>query len=72
MDDKAGMLLDISEDGLKVALSSLPSHRQIMVKLTLDDQDFLLAGTIRWIRKPFPPKAPTNWASASKTLPRRT
>jgi len=53
VDDKAGMLLDISQDGLKVALSSLPTHRQIKVKLTLGDEDFILAGTVRWIKKTF-------------------
>jgi len=53
IDDKAGMLLDISEDGIKVALSSLPTRRQVQINLHLDDQDFSLAGTIRWIKKTF-------------------
>lgn len=53
VDDKAGMLLDISEDGIKVALSSLPTHRQIRISLQLDGEEFNLSGTIRWIKKTF-------------------
>lgn len=53
IDNKAGMLLDISEDGLKVALSSLPTQRKISIRLHLGDKEFSLNGTIRWIKKTF-------------------
>jgi len=53
IDNKAGMLLDISEDGLKVALSSLPTQRRISILIHLGDNEFSLQGTIRWIKKTF-------------------
>ena len=43
-----GFLIDFSEDGLGIALTQIPSEKEIKIKLILDKSEFLLTGEIIW------------------------
>jgi hypothetical protein len=53
VDKKTGMLLDISEDGMKVAMSTIPASRKVTIDLQLGEQSYKLKAEIRWIKRKF-------------------
>ena len=51
IDDKVGIVSNMSSDGMQLIMTALPSNREVYIRFQVDDQTIELKGNVRWIRK---------------------
>jgi len=51
IDDKVGIVSNMSSEGMQLIMTALPANREVYIRFQVDDQTFELKGYVRWIRK---------------------
>jgi hypothetical protein len=51
IDDKVGIVSNMSSEGMQLIMTALPANREVYIRFQIDDQTFELKGYVRWIRK---------------------
>jgi hypothetical protein len=51
VDERSGITIDLSRDGMQISLKSSPPKKNINVTLQIGEKAFNLKGEIRWVRK---------------------
>ena len=54
INNKPGIIIDISKAGIKLSTSVVPKTRDVTISLQVDDNSFNLKGNIRWVNRKFP------------------
>ena len=53
VNDRPGILLDLSRNGMRVSTSMVPVSRNVRIRFTVDGSEFDLDGYILWVNKKY-------------------
>jgi len=51
VNDKVGFVVDMSQSGIQLLMSSVPQSRDVSIRFQTEEKSFELQGVIKWIRK---------------------
>jgi hypothetical protein len=69
VDDKPGIMVDMSRGGIQITVPSLPKMKQVTIRLQLGERVINCLGEIIWVRRTLTPGSPHHMGIAIKSAP---
>lgn len=69
LEDRPALIVDISQGGIQISMSTTPKSQEVAIKLQIGGQAINLKGNIRWINKAMINQNSSNIGIAIKDAP---
>jgi hypothetical protein len=69
LEERPAIIVDISQNGIQISMSSTPKNQAVSIKLKIGDKIINLQGDIRWINKTISSQNSSNIGIAIQNAP---